>query len=64
MFKWVGRHKTGWARCIAAVTYFEQRGLRNKNCGGGGWSRDKSDARHYDPRAQLLLIKDSFIRLI
>ncbi len=22
MFNWVGRHKTGWARCIAAGTYF------------------------------------------
>ncbi len=30
MFKWVGRHKTGWARCIAAGTYFAGGG------GGGG----------------------------
>ncbi len=49
---------------IAAGTYFEQGGLRNKTGGGGGGSRDKSDARHYDPKAQLLLIKVSFIRLI
>ncbi len=62
MFTWVGRHKTGWASSIAAGTYFEQGGLRNKT--GGGWSRDKSDARHYDPKAQLLLIKVSFIHLI
>ncbi len=41
---------------IAAGTYFAQGGLRN-NTGGGGGSRDKSDARHYDPKAQLLLIK-------
>ncbi len=50
---------------VAAGTYFEQGGLRNKTgWGGGGGSRDKSDARHYDPKAQLLLIKVSFIRLI
>ncbi len=37
VFNWVGRHKTGWARCIAAGTYFEQwGGLRNKTVGGGG----------------------------
>ncbi len=35
MFKWVGRHKTGWERCIAAGTYFEQGWLRNKTGGGG-----------------------------
>ncbi len=50
---------------IAAGTYFEQGGLRNKTGGGGGvWSRDESDVRHYDPKAQLLLIKVSFICLI
>ncbi len=37
---------------IAAGTYFEQGGLRNKT--RGGWSLDKSDARHYDPKAQFL----------
>ncbi len=54
------------ASSIAAGTYFELGGLRNKTGGGGGggWSRDKSDARHYDPKAQLLLIKVSLIRLI
>ncbi len=30
MFKWVGRHKHGWARCIAAGTYFEQGGGAEK----------------------------------
>ncbi len=45
---------------IATETYFERvGGLR-----GGCWSRDKSDARHYDPKAQFLLIKVAFIRLI
>ncbi len=37
MSKCVGRHKTGWARCIAAGTYFER---------GGCWSLDKSDASY------------------
>ncbi len=41
---------------IATGTYFEQGGgLRNKRVGGGG-SRDKSDARHFDAKEQFLLI--------
>ncbi len=49
---------------IAAGTYFEQGGCEIKRGGGGwiGWSRDKSDARHYDPKAPFLLIKVSFVR--
>ncbi len=35
MFKWVGRHKTGGGGWEINP--------------GGGCSRDKSDARHYDP---------------
>ncbi len=44
---------------IATGTYFE-----NKIGGVGGLSRDKSDTRHHDPKAQFLLIKVSFICLI
>ncbi len=50
---------------IATGTYFERGGaLRNKIGGWGGLSRDKSDTRHHDPKAQFLLIKVSFICLI
>ncbi len=40
--------------CIATGTYFEQGGGGggwNKTGGGRGWPCDKSDERHYDPKA-------------
>ncbi len=38
--------------CIAAGTYFEQGGWNKTGGGGGGcWPCDKSDERHYDPKA-------------